>query len=254
MSVASPVLQAPAPRPSWPPSLAGQAVVVVGGSSGIGLAAARLARALGASLLLVARNEDRLRQAAAETGADIAVADLADAEALARAVGQAARIDHLIVTAGSVDLKPLAASQPDELRAVVAERLAAPLIAIRAALPVLAPTGSIVLTSGQAASRPFASGAALVGGVAGVEAMTRSLAQELAPIRVNAVSPGLTDTPLLDTLFGDRKGSLIEGMTAKLPIGRAGTAEEVAHAMLFLMTNTYVTGEVVHVDGGGRWV
>jgi NAD(P)-dependent dehydrogenase (short-subunit alcohol dehydrogenase family) len=90
--------------------------------------------------------------------------------------------------------------------------------------------------------------------LAAVEALTRALALELAPVRVNAVTPGLIDTPLLETAYGPERHTMIRNRAAVLPGKRVGTAEEVAQVILMLMTNAYMTGEVVHVDGGGRFV
>jgi len=90
--------------------------------------------------------------------------------------------------------------------------------------------------------------------VGGVEAMSRALALELAPIRVNAIAPGYIDTPLLQTAFANQYESVVKAQAATLPVKRIGTAEETAHSILFLMTTSFITGEVLHLDGGGRYV
>jgi NAD(P)-dependent dehydrogenase (short-subunit alcohol dehydrogenase family) len=97
-------------------------------------------------------------------------------------------------------------------------------------------------------------GAVMAGAVAAVEAITRALALELAPIRVNAVAPGMIDTPLIDRLLGHNKAGLFAGMAATLPARRVGQPRDVAQAVLLLMTNSFISGEILHVDGGGRWV
>ncbi|WP_448951848.1 SDR family oxidoreductase [Labrys neptuniae] len=229
-------------------------VVVIGGSSGIGLAVADLASRNGARPVIVGRNAERLQAAAEATNARTIVADLAVPQAVHAGFAGLDRIDHLVITAGTVRLDPLRDLTPEGIEAVIAERIAGPLLAIQAALPLLASDGSITLTSAQLAMRPLPVGALMAGAVAAVEAMTRALALELGPVRVNAVAPGFVDTPLLDPLLGAGKAAVIEKTTATLPVKRIGRAEEIAEAILLLMRNGFITGEVLHVDGGGRLV
>jgi NAD(P)-dependent dehydrogenase (short-subunit alcohol dehydrogenase family) len=112
--------------------------------------------------------------------------------------------------------------------------------------------GSITLMSGLYSTRPAAGGAIGAAAVAAVEGMTRALALDLAPIRVNAVAPGLIDTPLWDS-FGSQRDAILAS-TARLPVGRAGRPEEVAAAVIFLMCNDFVTGTILSIDGGGGLV
>jgi NAD(P)-dependent dehydrogenase (short-subunit alcohol dehydrogenase family) len=240
-------------RPST--TLSGHSVVVVGGSSGIGLEVARQARQAGAELTLLGRSAERLQAAAqAIGGARQQVADIASGAGLEQAFATLTRIDHLVITAGTVRLLPLKDSRAEDLRQIADERLVGPLLAIQAALPRMAPQGSITLMSGQLAARPMPLGAMLAGAVAAVEILARSLALELAPLRVNAVAPGVVDTPLLAQLFGESSAETVRTIAAKLPVKRIGNAEEVARAVLFLMEGGYISGEVLHLDGGGRWV
>ncbi|MEW6642723.1 MAG: SDR family oxidoreductase [Pseudomonadota bacterium] len=245
----------PSDTPTSSPSLIGQTVAVVGGSSGLGFAIAAEARRQGADLVLVARDPDRLRHAAAALGgAAMVAADIADPQAASALFDGIAALDHLVITAGTARLLPLAAHTAGDLAAVLAERLVGPLLAIKAAAPRLRAGGSITLTSAQLSTRPIAAGAVFAAAVAGVEAMARALALELAPIRVNALAPGLIDTPLLDALLGDAKRQVLEASAASVPARRVGRPQDVAQAALLLMTNGFITGEVLHVDGGGRWV
>jgi NAD(P)-dependent dehydrogenase (short-subunit alcohol dehydrogenase family) len=235
--------------------LKGRHVVVVGGTSGIGLAVARYVARAGAEVTIVGRDAERLRHAAEEIGgARQCVGDLHQSEAFGRLFGSLPEIDHLVVTAGTASLKTLRESTAEDLRAAVEERLVGPLSVVRAALDRLRPTGSIVLTSGLLAERPTHRGAILAGAVAAIEAIARSLALELAPIRVNAVSPGLVDTPLLDGFFGDAKHEALASAAASLPTGRIGRPDDIAQAVGLLLTGGFITGEVLHVDGGGRLV
>ena len=232
-----------------------QHVVIFGGSSGIGLAAAGQARRQGAQLTLVGRSRGKLELAAASLGgARTAVADIADRAAVERVFAGMQRVDHLVITAGTFNAGRVADSDPDNLLRALDERIAGPLYAIKAALPLLADRGSITLMGGQLSDRPTGHGVAVISAtVRGAEALAGALAQELKPIRVNVVAPGFTDTPLFNAL-GDNGKALLQQVAATLPVGRVGKAEEIGSAILFMMTNGYVNGEVLHIDGGGRLV
>ena len=119
-----------------------------------------------------------------------------------------------------------------------------------AGAPRMPPTGSFTFCSGVSAFRPRANRSAGAAATAAVESFARAMAVELAPIRVNSICPGSFDTPVLDRAFGERKDEVLRPYLDQLPLGRLGQPEELAHAMLFLMTATYVTGTVLHVDGG----
>ncbi len=234
-------------------SFQGQNIVIIGGSSGIGLATAKQAKDAGANLFLISRNPERLREAAeAIGGATEIVADIAAPQPTIFAGID--RIDHLLITAGTVHLQPLKDQSETDLSKVINERLVGPLLAIKAALPLLHPASSITMTSGQFASRPAAVGAVVAAAVAAVESTVRALALELSPMRINAVSPGWVDTPLLDGIMGEAKRQVLEQTASTLPSRNIGRPEDIAQAILFLMANRFVTGEVLHIDGGGRLV
>ncbi|NKJ40530.1 SDR family oxidoreductase [Rhizobium sp. SG570] len=235
-----------------PQPFQGQNVVIIGGSSGIGLSTAAHAKDAGANLFLISRNAQRLREAAeAIGGATQIVADIATPQpAIFADIG---RIDHLLITAGTARLLPLKDQSEADLMQVMRERLIGPLLTVKAALPLLHAGSSITLTSAQLASRPLGIGTIMAAAVSAVESTVRALAVELSPIRVNAVSPGMVDTPLLDGLMGDAKRQVLEQTASTLPTRNVGRPEDIAQAILFLMANRFVTGEVLHVDGGGRW-
>ncbi|WP_442808533.1 SDR family oxidoreductase [Trinickia soli] len=236
-------------------ALVGKHVVVVGGTSGIGLAVARDVAHAGAEVTLVGRDEARLRHASgAIGGARQRIGDLREPASFPALFEALPRVDHLVITAGTASLKTLRDSTPDDLRQMLTERLVGPLSMVRAALGNFSATGSIVLTSGLLADRPIRTGAMLAGAVAAVEAVVRALALELAPIRINAVSPGLVDTPLLDAFFGEGKEQALASAAAALPTGRIGRPDDIAQAVRVLLTGGFITGEVLHVDGGGRLV
>lgn len=231
----------------------GQHVVIFGGGSGIGLAAAVQAKRQGATLTLAGRDGEKLNQAAARLGgAHVVVADIADRKAVEQLFAGMRRVDHLVVTAGSFIAGKLAETDPDALLRAVDERIAGPLYAIKAALPLFAKHSSITLMGGQLSDRPTGDGVAVLSAaVRGIEALAGALALELKPIRVNVVAPGYTDTPLFDA-FGEQGRLLLQQVAERLPGGRVGRAEEIGAAILFVMTNEYVNGEVLHIDGGGR--
>jgi NAD(P)-dependent dehydrogenase (short-subunit alcohol dehydrogenase family) len=242
-------------------------LVVVGGSSGIGLETARQALTEGASVTIAGRSEDRLRQAAKglealferDRGAPTpnrlraVAADVSDESSIRALFAAESRVDHLFLPAG--ELRPgggdLLGTDVGELRSIFDTRLLGIVHVVRQARLKMT-GGSITLMSGLYSSRPAKGGAVSAGAVAAVEGMTRALALDLAPIRVNAVAPGLIDTPLWDSFGPQREAIVARG--AALPVGRIGRPEEVAEAVLFLMHNGFVTGTVLAVDGGGGLV
>jgi NAD(P)-dependent dehydrogenase (short-subunit alcohol dehydrogenase family) len=231
-------------------------VIVIGGATGIGLATARAAKARGARITLVGRTAHKLDTAAEGIGgARTAVADITERGQVEAAFADMARIDHLVITAGGLAGGRLAETDPDVLLRALQERIAGPLYAVKAALPLMPKAGSIVLTGGQFSDRPSADGFSVVSAaVRGIEALARSLALELKPIRVNVIAPGFVDTPLFDPLGEAGRDALLGKAAAALPGGRVGRPEEVAEAILLLLANRYLNGEVLHVDGGGRLV
>jgi len=235
-------------------NLRGTHVVIIGGSSGIGLAAAIAAQDQGARITLLGRDANRLASATHHVrGARTVDADITNRAHIEAALADLVSIDHLVITAGRFVGSRLADEDPDTLFAAVHERIAGALYAIKAALPLLAPTGSIVLTGGELSDRPGAGLAVISAAVRGMEALACGLALELKPIRVNVIAPGFVETPLFDVL-GERRGPVLNGAASRLPGGRIGRPEEVAEAIMLLLNNRYMNAEVLHIDGGGRLV
>ncbi|MEV7415143.1 SDR family oxidoreductase [Streptomyces sp. NPDC089919] len=251
-----------APVPSsvpLPGSLAGVTVLIVGGSSGIGLAAAGLLASVGARPVLAGRDEARLKAAAeslaercAAGGTDVRTypADVRDEERLAEVLDELGTVGHVLVTAGTVTRAPLAEAGRELVADSVEGRLWGGYAVARAAAPRLAPGGSITYLSGIYVARPVPGGAAVIAAAAATEGLAKALAVELAPrrIRVNAVRSGTVDTPMLRRRLPDDEAVAAAGRA--MPLGRYGTAEEAASAALFLMSNPYVTGSVLTIDGG----
>ncbi len=233
-------------------NLAGKNVVIIGGSAGIGLATAIAASEAGAKVWAAGRSEANLEKARAAGAGKFEVrqADTHDAEALEAIFKEVGSIDHLVSAAvgGERTLKPFLEQTEEQWKAAY-DKLWGYAKVVRTGAPYLANDAAITLVSGSPARkiRPAQSPLSCVG--AAVENLVRCLAVEMAPIRVNVVSPGTVDTAMFD-FMGDDKQANLEGMTSTHLIKRPGTSAEVAEGLLFVMNNNFVTGTTVDVDGG----
>jgi len=243
----------PTPRE---PQLLGQTVVVIGGSSGIGLETARRARAEGANVVLTGRNPERLQHAALDIDAlSSAAFDATDFDRLNRFFDDLPTpIDHVMVTAGGPYYARLADIDFEQARRNVDQHLWLPLHVARHAAARVRPGGSLLFTSGTGGRRP-AVGMALASALTlASPALTKVLALELAPVRVNLIAPGFVDTPLSATLLGERLDERRDQLRTRLPIGRVIGPEDVAALAVHLMTNTALTGATYDIDGGQQLV
>jgi NAD(P)-dependent dehydrogenase (short-subunit alcohol dehydrogenase family) len=244
------------PVPAREPELPGQIVVVIGGSSGMGLETARRARAEGADVILTGRDPGRLRQAATEVGARGSMAfDATDAAALGAFFdGLPATIDHVMVTAGGPYYAPLA--DLDHARAVrdFDEHQWLPIAVAQHAVGRVRPGGTLLFIGGTGGRRP-GPGLALVGaGTAALPALVAGLAVELAPIRANLIAAGFVDTPLSASLLGAELERRRDQLRATLPIRRVVGPADIAALAVHIMANTALTGATYDIDGGQQLV
>lgn len=228
--------------------LNGKTVVVIGGSSGIGAAVAEQARSRGAQVVLAGR---RL-SSALHNGLRSEPVDVTDNASLQRLFESVGRFDHLVYTAGpAVQAKNLQDTDLQLAQDNFNVKLWGALRAIQLALPLLDEHGSIVLTSGQLGRKLVPGQFIKIGINAATEALGKQLAKELAPRRVNVVSPGVIDTPAYAGLSEDQRKAMYAKVGQALPVGRVGQAYEVAAGYVLAMENAFMTGSVIDVDGGG---
>ncbi|CAI8728539.1 MULTISPECIES: SDR family oxidoreductase [Burkholderia] len=230
--------------------LHGKKVLVVGGSSGIGAAAAKAFAQRGAVVTIASRDPARAGADAASDGhvrtEALDITDTAAVDAFCARVGQ---FDHVVISAAKTATGPLRALPLADAQAAMDSKFWG---AYRIARSIdIAPGGSLTFVSGYLSVRPSAS-SVLQGAInAALEALARGLALELAPVRVNTVSPGLIATPLWDKLAPDARDAMYAGAAQRLPARRVGQPEDVANAIVYLATTPYATGSTVLIDGGG---
>ena len=235
-------------------SLQNMNVVVIGGTSGMGLEIARLAAAEGARVTAAGRSADRARAAQSSLGDDVAVRslDMANEPAVKSFFAAMNVIDHLVITAtgGALRFGKVVDTSMAEIRSQLEDRFWGTYNVVRYAAPLMPATGSITLFSGGLAVKARVGAGVISAAVAAVEALGRTLALELAPIRVNTVRSGQVDTPLLRAAI-PHFDEFAQTAGAALPVKRIGVPADIAHAVLFLMTNPFTTGSVLGIDGGG---
>lgn len=238
------------------PVLRGQTVLVIGGSAGIGLETARLARAEGADLILTGRNADRLQQAGLELGAaSIAAFDATDFARLGRFFAELpGAVDHVLVTGPGPYYAPLVEFEVAKARREIEAHLLLPIELARHAPGKVRPGGTLLFMGGTGGRRT-APGFAMIGALtAAGPALVRNLALELAPIRVNLIAAGFVDTPLSATLLGEELDARREQLRTTLPIRRVVGPADIAALAVHLMTNTALTGATFDIDGGQQLV
>jgi NAD(P)-dependent dehydrogenase (short-subunit alcohol dehydrogenase family) len=230
-----------------------QKVVVIGGSSGMGLAAAKRCASEGAQVTIASRNREKLARAAGQIGPDCrqAVLDMTDEKAVEALFSGFAGLDHLLlVGAGRPAWGSLREVTTEALMSAFQTKLLGYFLCAKHAAPIMSANGSILFTIGGAARAaiPGTAGLAAVNG--GIVAMARTLAKELAPLRVNVISPGLVDTPAYAWMGEEDRKGFYQKMGASLPVGRIGSADDIAAMMIAIICNGFMSGSVVDVDGG----
>lgn len=229
-------------------SLTGKKVVVVGGSSGIGLATAQMAKAQGAEVVIASRSADKLKASAEKIGAKAIVADVCNDDSIVGLFRDCGPVDHVVVTAAQLRSGPFKTVAMEDVRSTMEGKFWGAWRVARAAN--INAGGSLTLVSGFLSIRPRPN-SAIVGAANGaLESLTRSLALELAPVRVNCVSPGIIDTPIRSGMPEKARVEMLEKTAAGLPVGRVGVGDDIAHQILTFMTIGFATGSIVYIDGG----
>ena len=235
-----------------------QRIIVVGGSSGIGKGIVLAAHRQGAEVLLVGRSKDKLEAVVAglPDGASVQaiVADVTHEADVVRLFAETGPFDHLVSTVADLAYQPIREFDLAAARRSVDSKLMSSLLLAKHGCVHVRRGGSFTFTSGIAAYRPMPRGAVVAAINGALASLASALALELAPLRVNVVSPGWVDTPIWDSVAGENKYAVQAQMANRLPVGRIGQPDDIAQAVLSIMANGYMTGTVVHVDGGQRLV
>lgn len=228
---------------------AGQKVVVVGGSSGIGLATAEMAKAEGADVVIASRNAERLKATAERLGVRGIPTDVTGDDSVAALFRACGPVDHVVVTAAQLRTGPFRTVSTDDVRATMEGKFWGAWRVARAA--EIRPGGSLTLVSGFLSVRPRPNSAIVSAANGALESLTRALALELKPLRVNCVSPGIIDTPIRAAMPEAARKELLAKTAAGLPVGRVGLAEDVGRQILSFMGNGFASGAIAYIDGGG---
>ena len=228
--------------------LTGQKVVIVGGSSGIGLSTAELAKNEGAEVTIASRNVERLKASAEKLGVNAIPTDVTNDESVAQLFRQCGRVDHVVVTAAQLRTGPFKKVSMEDVRATMEGKFWGAWRVARSA--EIAAGGSLTLVSGFLSIRPRPAAAIVSAANGALESLARSLALELSPVRVNAVSPGIIDTPIRAGMPEAARLNMLTKTAAALPVGRVGVGEDVARQILAFMTIGFATGSIVYLDGG----
>ncbi|PEA53202.1 short chain dehydrogenase [Bacillus pseudomycoides] len=227
-------------------------IVIIGGSSGIGLETARLALMHGSEVIIASRSEEKLQRAKDQLGGNVTihVLDTTQEQQVQSFFKQVGTIDHLVVTAAETSGGSFIDTDTAAARQLFENKFWGQFYAAKYGAPNIADNGSITLFSGVVAYKSMIGSATLGAVNAAVSNLGQTLALELAPIRVNVVSPGIIDTPSRSKMAEETRNKFYADLGNKLPAGRVGKAEDVAQAVLYAMKNGFVTGTILHVEGG----
>lgn len=231
-------------------------ILIIGGSSGIGSAVAELAAEKNWRVTVASRNKEKARQFASRLSDAVTVysVDISQPESVERLFRRCGEVDYLVVSAAELTYGAFATQSFDAMRTMIDTKLWGYIYTLRYAIPYLTTSASVVLLSGLAAWKP-GSTAAIVAAVNGaIVSLGKALAVELAPVRVNVVAPGITDTPSWDHLGPGERAQFFNDVRQTLPVRRVAKASEIGQGILFALQNPFVTGTVLHMDGGALLV
>ena len=228
--------------------LAGKKIVVVGGSSGIGLSTAEMAKREGAEIIVASRNAAKLDAIAAKLNASAITADVTDDASVENLFKRCGPVDHVVVTAAQLRTGPFKTVAMDDVRSTFEGKFWGAWRVARAA--EFRAGGSLTLVSGFLSIRPRPNSAIISAANAALEALARAFALDLAPVRVNCVSPGIIDTPIRAAMPEEARQDMLTKAAAGLPVRRVGQGEDVAQQIVACMTNGFMTGSTIYLDGG----
>ena len=229
-------------------TLAGKKVVVIGGSSGIGLSTAELARTHGADVIISSRSAAKLEPVAERLNVIAIPADVTNDESVKDLLRRTGPVDHVVLTAAQLKTGPFKTVAMDDVRATMEGKFWGAWRVAREA--EIRPGGSLTLVTGFLSVRPRPNSAIISAANGALESLARALALELAPVRVNAVSPGVIDTPIRAAMPEQARREMLAKTAASLPVGRVGAAEDIAQQIVSFMANGFATGSIVYIDGG----
>jgi NAD(P)-dependent dehydrogenase (short-subunit alcohol dehydrogenase family) len=228
--------------------LAGKKVVVVGGSSGIGLSTAELAKREGADVIIASRSAAKLDPIAERLNAIAIPTDVTSDDSVVNLFKATGPVDHVVVTAAQLRTGPFKTVAMDDVRSTLESKLWGAWRVARAAQ--FRDGGSLTLVSGFLSVRPRPNSAIVSVANGALESLTRALALELAPVRVNCVSPGIIDTPIRAAMPEEARKEMLAKAAASLPVGRVGLGDDIAQQILAFMHNGFATGSILYLDGG----
>lgn len=233
--------------------LTGQRVLVIGGGRDIGLAVAAAAAAAGATAVIGARDPQKAAVAAATVpGAEWVQVDITDEDSLVAALDAASPLDHIVVTTSAHHNVPVPELDHTKTLAAFEAKIIGPLMLAKHAAGVLPPTGSLTLFSGFAAWKPDTGYSVMAITNGAVSFAVTHLARELAPVRVNAISPGVIDSGSWDVMGEDAKQAFLAGAAEGTFVSRYGSNGDIADGAVWLMSAGFVSGETIHIEGGAR--
>lgn len=237
-------------------SLKGKRVVVIGGTSGIGLSTAKAFLDQSAQVIIASRSASKLSEAKNLLGGNVEAysIDFRNEEKLADFFKMVGKFDHLVVTAGEGAMGHFSDLPVDNAKDAFDSKFWGQYLTVRAALPYLNEASSITLTSGVYGIRPPQGATTLASINSAIDGLVRGLSVDLAPIRVNVVSPGIVDTPLYGGMSDEQRQNLYSSIAQQLPVKRVANPEDIAEAYLYLAKNGFTTGTVLLIDGGAHLV